>query len=277
MINSRHEKPSKGNPYQLTIKQHVFPKRMIERFCNPTSKLVDVIRKKEPCRLSLAPQAEIFCAMRQWDQRAETLIGESIENKFNDLVDEIIKNPFFTINEEDNKTINSFYSLVSARQDCKYKPHNDVKSGSKQKIGEYLDKDLQERLESQYTYFYRDTGLPSRMFNGLMIQKSIARFQILYENLKWHIAYLSYGEIVVPEMIDFFFIPITPNIFLTPQKGSNILRWTDCLALNYCINILCQRSTYFFSRNLNTCFGFNLSNPWAFHPYHLPISKPLKA
>lgn len=276
MIKSRHEKPSKGNPYQLTIKQHVFPKRMIERFSNPTTKLVDVIRKKDPRRLSLAPQAEIFCAMRQWDQRAEKIIGKPIEDKFNDLVDNITNNPFYEINGNDNETINSFYSLLSARQDCKYKPHNDIKSRSKKKIGTYLDKDLQERLESNYTLFYRDTGFPSRILNGLMIQKSIDHFKIRYGNLEWNIAYLSYGHIVVPEAIDFFFIPIAPNIFLTPRKGSKILGWADCMALNHCINILCQRSTYFFSRNLNTCFGFNLSDPWAFHPYHLPISKPLK-
>ncbi|MFT9410086.1 hypothetical protein [Acetobacter fabarum] len=276
MTDHRFEKPSKGNPYQLTIKQHVFPKRMIKRFSDLTTGRVDVIRKTGLKKLSLKPDAEIFCAMRQWDQRSEAILSHPIEKRFNELTSNIIENPFYIITEQDNKIINSFYALITSRQNCKYKPHKDLEFNSDTENSVEISKEKQELLESNYVYFRNKAGLPSRMFNGMMIQKNVDYFNIKYRNLNWNISYLSHGEIVVPEMIDFFFIPISPNMFLTPTPGGRILSFADCIALNQCINALCQRSTYFFARDLNKCFGFNLSDPWAFHPYHLPVSNPPK-
>ncbi|MGG6429434.1 hypothetical protein ACQ5TV_05565 [Acetobacter ghanensis] len=276
MANLEYEKPSKGNPYQLTIKQHVFPKRMIDRFTNEATKKVDVIRKKNLHRLSLGPKSEIFCAMRQWDQKSESIIGKSIEDRFSQLVTNIIENPFYSITDNDNKTINSFYALITARQNCKYKPHMDFKTPSGIEKSHNIDKVTQEKIESKNAFFLRETGFPSRFFNGFSIQRNIDYFTIHFGKLRWDICHLSHGEIVVPEMIDFFFIPISPNIFLTPAPSAKILNLTDCIALNQCINTLCQRSSYFFARDLTKCSGFNLSDPWAFHPYHLVISKPLQ-
>jgi hypothetical protein len=64
------EKTLPKNPNQLTVKQHVFPSRSIERFRNPNGRVsvYDILRRQIRLR---APNDILFCARRAWDQRAE--------------------------------------------------------------------------------------------------------------------------------------------------------------------------------------------------------------
>ena len=59
---------SKGNPHELTIDQHIFPKKSIDRFYNQDG-LLQVKRGNKIFNTNSGNDG-IFCAKRVWDQRA---------------------------------------------------------------------------------------------------------------------------------------------------------------------------------------------------------------
>lgn len=71
----KYEKTQKGNPHQLTINQHYFPARSIERFVRPDGR-VDVHYIKNSKNFQVKPNNPIFCARRAWDQRVESSLYE---------------------------------------------------------------------------------------------------------------------------------------------------------------------------------------------------------
>src|SRR5277367_3510248 len=75
------EKPQKGNPRRLTFWQHVFPAKSIERFAGHDGKIA-VRHRQADKEFKLAPENELFCAQRRWDQRAEAGYMKEIEDQF---------------------------------------------------------------------------------------------------------------------------------------------------------------------------------------------------
>src|SRR5580700_8963929 len=69
--NAKAERTRSRNPNSLTINQHVFPSKSIERFTNQSGNVSvhDLLRAKV---FSAKPQNAIFCARRAWDERTET-------------------------------------------------------------------------------------------------------------------------------------------------------------------------------------------------------------
>src|ERR1700730_17538642 len=83
------EKPRKGNPNRLTIKQHVLPAASIARFADAKGGVWvhDLIRGK---RRVTHRNDVIFCAQRAWDQRSESGFMKRIEDAFQSLAEMII-------------------------------------------------------------------------------------------------------------------------------------------------------------------------------------------
>lgn len=83
------EKPQKGNPHRITVNQHVFPRASIARFVNDNN-CVSVFYIPTGKAFIVAPDNELFCAKRAWDQRAEEGYMQRIERDFQKLVKDII-------------------------------------------------------------------------------------------------------------------------------------------------------------------------------------------
>ena len=81
-------KTQKGNPHQLTLRQHCFPKRSIDRFTNEDGK-VDVHLIRATKTVLLNSDNGIICAHRIWDERAESGFMKEIEDAYQDLADRV--------------------------------------------------------------------------------------------------------------------------------------------------------------------------------------------
>jgi hypothetical protein len=85
----RYEKPQKGNPHSLPIRQHVFPAASIARFTNDDG-VVDLYRLSTSQVRKATPDDDIFCAKRAWDARAEFGFMKQIEDEFQLLASKVI-------------------------------------------------------------------------------------------------------------------------------------------------------------------------------------------
>jgi hypothetical protein len=92
------------NPNSLTVDQHVFPSKSIERFTDQRGRVsvhelhrAQVIRAKKP-------DNAIFCARRAWDQRAEAGYMKRIEDDFQKIVGPIVEGKTQTLAPELNLT-----------------------------------------------------------------------------------------------------------------------------------------------------------------------------
>ncbi len=117
MSKKNYEKPQKGNPHGLTIDQHVFPKRSIERFAGQDGRVYVYLKSKQ-VYFQAAPGDVIFCAKRIWDQRAEYGYMREIEDKFQALAESIICGDLKEIDQQNTEILNDF--LVGILQECKY-------------------------------------------------------------------------------------------------------------------------------------------------------------
>lgn len=80
------EHTQKGNPHQLTLLQHIFPSKSIDRFCNGNG-VVDMYMFNHGKRRTAKPSDKFFCARRKWDERAEKGYGKDVEDEFQQVVD----------------------------------------------------------------------------------------------------------------------------------------------------------------------------------------------
>ena len=207
------EKTQKGNPYRLTIHQHVFPTRSIERFAG-VDRMVSVRRLATNKVLRVHPNNPMFSAIRIWDQRAEGGYMKGIENKFQGLATRIV-NGLDSITTAEHASISAFFALWHLRSHRKQQPEPDHYLNGL--VGEYLTKDQQEILEYKHCVFAvgKDAKVPGRMILGSMLQIRID--QIVHNTFRhkhWGILKAKSGHFLVPDIANLAVIPLSPTICL---------------------------------------------------------------
>jgi hypothetical protein len=110
----RYEKPQKGNPHSLPIRQHVFPTASIARFTNDQG-VVDLYRLSTSQVRKATPDDDIFCAKRAWDARAESGFMKQIEDGFQLLASKIIDGALTAISAAEKDAVDYFYALWKMR------------------------------------------------------------------------------------------------------------------------------------------------------------------
>ena len=106
----RYERPQRGNPHGLTIRQHLLPRKTIARFCG-SDRLVHVQLLQEARDIRLAPGNTMFCAMRAWDQKAEEVIGKSIEDRYQAIAGRLCDESLNSLATDMHGHITEMYSL----------------------------------------------------------------------------------------------------------------------------------------------------------------------
>jgi hypothetical protein len=95
----RAEKTRRRYPNRLTVNQHVFPAKSIERFTDQSGNvLVHDLRRAKV--FSAKPRNAIFCASRAWDERAEAGYMKRIEAEFQIIADTIVDGNNVTLSPE---------------------------------------------------------------------------------------------------------------------------------------------------------------------------------
>jgi hypothetical protein len=86
MARRRKPEPTqRGNPWQLTIGQHVHSRWCISQFADENG-LVSVLRRGQSKPFPAKPENQIFCAQRAWDETLERGLLAKVEHAFHTTV-----------------------------------------------------------------------------------------------------------------------------------------------------------------------------------------------
>ncbi|CRL47619.1 hypothetical protein [Pseudomonas sp. URMO17WK12:I11] len=243
------EATQKGNPHKLTINQHVFPKKGIDRFSDENG-LVQLCRKEGAKVIRVSSTNSLFCAQRVWDQGTEAGIGKSIEDRFQALVDSILSGFTRVIGCFEKTVVEDFFSLWRTRQKLRAEGLDDFRLEGIE--GDSLTKDEQEILERQHVMFCRDGVMPGRFAARMHVFGYMNTFRHDNQHMQWGIARAGEGEFIVPDCFqDMMIVPISPKLMIVADQPNSTLTRSEVAVIN---QTAIDRSTdYFFARSLSEC------------------------
>ena len=248
-----YEKPQKGNPHRLTVKQHMFPARSIARFVSDDD-TVAVFLVSQSKIFRTTPDDQIFCARRVWDERAETTYMKSIEDNFQQLAESIIAGTTREFSEEQKQIINDFYALWNIRAHWKDQPISDQPlSTDVTGLSYYASKDEQELLEKNHiSVIEPDHSIPGRMITGVKMQQNLFLCRRQLADAQWGVLRASQGEFLVPDNFsNARIVPLTPKLCLYSPSSNDVIRESEVLQINQ-LAVASSREWYF-AQDLSNC------------------------
>jgi hypothetical protein len=255
--NMGFEATQKGNPHKLTINQHVFPRKGIDRFSNDKG-LVQLCIKDVAKVIRVSSKNSLFCAKRVWDQGTEAGMGKAIEDRFQALVDSILVGHTSAIGYFEKAVVEDFFSLWRTRQKFRAEGLDDFKLEGIE--GNFLTKDEQEILERRHVMFCRDGVWPGRFAARIHVFGYMNTFRHDNQQVQWGIVRAGEGEFIVPDCFqDMMIVPISPKLLIVADQPNSTLTRSEVAVIN---QTAIDRSTdYFFARSLSECPVYRDSPP----------------
>ncbi|TBC95139.1 hypothetical protein ELH26_14415 [Rhizobium leguminosarum] len=249
-LRTKAEPVQPGNPHRLTVRQHVFPRKSIQRFANDRDfvDLVDGLRKTiRPAKAG----DKIFCADRAWDERTEAGFMKSAEDNFQALADEIAEGRNAPLTAEENFAVSMFYSMWHVRSRQRELPDQFLKFHGV--TGQALTKNEHEILEVRGALAFRHDGsVAARHLNGLQIQLKASKIASKrLKDVRWGIIRAFSGEFCVPDVPVQIVIPVTPSVCLVENAASGTISAENVAAINRGAVFTSQK--YFFARDVKGC------------------------
>lgn len=244
------EPTTRGNPQNLTIDQHVFPRSAITRFANGTGR-VETQSLRAPSSRMRVPTEKIFCASRAWDQAAETYRTVGYEEPYRKLADAIASGKVASLSAEQHQVVTLFHALWGARSRARHASTEDVqiKAVAPERT---LSKEQEETLEAKGVMFMRGTSFPRRFMNGAQIMRWIDDAYDRNRGARWGILHSKRAEFLVPDnTVGLGWIPVTPNIGLAQENGDLDIPDHEVARVNRTALGLVRE--YYFGRNLANC------------------------
>ena len=246
----RNLKPQRGNPHQLTVKQHFFPKKSIERFTDQSG-VVQVYLIGEGKVKTLKADNPIFCAQRVWDQRSENTCKQEIEDPYQELADSIAEGPVKRcLRESEQQVVSKMYALWNIRWHWSKQQIADQIIKGVEGVAVKYSVDHQELLEKNHiTPIRSDASISKHHITGVQIQRNLIAACKELENTVWGIFKCRGGQLVVPDNCGkTLYLPVTPEICLTNFEGNRVATEQEFSAIN---ERLKQNSeTYYFANQL---------------------------
>lgn len=244
---TRSEKTTSRNPEMLTIKQHIFPAKSIERFYNSRGcvSVYDIIRNKK--RETKASDI-IFCSDRGWSHGIEKEMIK-IENEFQGLCEKIISDERYVFTVEDKLHADRMHALWFIRSQFRHLETQEYFLNGVS--GKNLTKAEEEKLEKKGFYFVRSGGgIPSRFVNGIQLMLMVGKKSKEYEKKvqKWSVIKSINETFIVPDVPFLGIIPITPNIAIISNHDGGYVEDENLLDINK--DIIKRSVDYFFSKDL---------------------------
>lgn len=239
------ERPVKGNPHQFVLNQHFHTAHSIGKFHGSDEKL-DVYIKETGEIERKNKRSSVFCAKRNWDQKAEVGLMADIEKSFHDEINNI--KPFYSRN---HSAISEYFMLWRIRHNFHISRKEDVVLNGIWGAG--LTKEKEEVLESKGILFVRDGGLvPARFMTGIQVLVQLDHQRSGVKDLKWGLLKARDGEFIVADCYyDMTFIPISPNLaFCAGYQDMEIDRASVANANKLSIEMA---SEFYFAKDLSQC------------------------
>lgn len=250
MPRGKTEKTRRGNPNQLTCKQHVFPARSIERFAGEDGRVsVHDLRTGRDWRPK--PRDNLFCARRAWDQRAETGYMKGIEDGFQTVADAVIKGQTSLSTPEQKQAVEAMFALWYMRGRYRELAAQEIKLNGI--AGDCLTKEQEENLEVKGYLFARSGGqMPARQLNGLWLQRRIDGFRSDLSSIdRWGVIAPESGEFIVADVPSHGIMPLTPKLALVASSPDGMISVENLALINRAS--MADSQQYFFARDLSEC------------------------
>ena len=248
----KYEKTQKGNPHQLTVNQHCFPARSIERFVQ-TNGLVDVLRIENSKNFRVKPGNPLFCARRAWDQRAESSFMKPIEDVYQELAERVINDKVLQLSKADQTAITDMYALWNIRWSWSQKPIKNQRIDGAVRLECELSMDDQESLEKAgISAIGPDFAISGRSITGVKIQLNFFELRKNLQDAHWGILKSKKGEFVVPDnSCSSYMLPVAPQICLFSPSENREISKTELAAIN--AQSIQDSTEYYFARDLSKC------------------------
>lgn len=247
-IDVKYIRAMKNN---VVYKQHIFPKRCLDRFC-ADSETISVKLLKQRKSIKLRPSNRLFCApeKRTWSQKAEVIYGKITEDKFQEVVEGSLENDCYEMSESDSRKITDFYALWLNRCDS---IDIDFESQNGDYTPSVTTKDEKEYYEKLAIDFADERGtLSARSMRSAFIIGGIMHFLDRYSDLRWFMSKSLHVEFVVPDNPGGkFFIPISPNRCFVAEKSWPILSADQCRYANAAM--IFGAKNYYCARDFSRC------------------------
>lgn len=247
----RAERTRPRNPNSLTVNQHVFPSKSIERFTDQRGR-VSVHELHRAAVICAKPDNAIFCARRAWDERAETGYMKRTEDDFQRTVGPIVDGKAQTLASELKAAIDRMYALWYMRS-----RHRDLESQEIQLngiAGYDLTKEQEENLEKNGYMFARKGGrMPARQLNGVELQLRIDNYALALAAsvTRWGVISAQSGEFIVPDVPSHGIIPLTPRLALVNSAPDGMIIERNVAEINRSMRATSR--DYFFARDFSSC------------------------
>lgn len=247
----KYEPTLPKNPYQLTIRQHVFPRSAIQRFADEEGS-VEVHLFEGDKRFRVKPTNAVFCAHRVWDQAAETLQSEPIEGPYAALADQIASGQVETLTPAMDRVVSAFFLLWNHRHGAMAKLSNEDVTLTSMPEEFALTKEQEEILEKKGVMFVRGNKFPSRFLNRLTIQRENDRGMLKMADTKWGVLRAAQGEFLVPDnTAELGVVPVSPTLCLAAGLPDGVL--SQCQVGHVNSQLRAGARSYLFARNLAMC------------------------
>lgn len=217
-MTRNYERTQRNNPHQLTIRQHCFPQKSIERFANREGR-VHVYLIEHNKTVPLKPKDDNFCAFRTWDQRAEDGFMREIEDKYQGLADKIAEGKIHRrLTPEEENVVTDMYLLWNLRWYRNKYPIEDQEIKGASGVTHEYSTDDQELLEKKgFCVIRPDLSISGRHLTGSQIQMNIFKER---KRIGWGILKSWGAEFIVPDNAGGReILPVTPNICLINRVG----------------------------------------------------------
>jgi len=209
-----YEATQKGNPNRITVDQHVFPRRSVERFYGTRGGVDLYLSKQQKCIRALAKH-DVFCAKRAWIHRVESGFMADIERRYQEVAESIAQGHKTTIPASDYQAITDMFALWRVRwywQD-RDRPDQTLKMHKPERS---LSRDMQEKMEKAGVLFTRPDGaFPVRQVVGVRIHLDQEELAHQMAGRAWGVVRAEQGQFVVPDTygIDAI-LPLSPTVVL---------------------------------------------------------------
>jgi hypothetical protein len=246
------ERTRPRNPNSLTVDQHVFPSKSIERFTDQRGRVsvhelhrAQVIRAKKP-------DNAIFCARRAWDQRAEAGYMKRIEDDFQKIVGPIVEGKTQTLASELKASVDRMYALWYMRSRYRELESQEIQLNGI--AGDDLTKEQEENLEKNGYLFTRKSGrIPARQLNGLELQLRIDSYarELAGSVTRWGVISTQSGEFIVPDVPSHCIIPLTPRLALVSSAPDGMIVERNVAEIHRAMRATSR--DYVFARDFSSC------------------------
>jgi len=251
---SRHEKPLAQNPNEISVNQHIIPKKHILEW-STNGKLVTVCDISVGEKKRLAASAPYFCAMRLWDQGTEVKMLGANERNYQEQFQLLKEKQPFTNQEH----ILEYYVMLCVRTLVADKERPDYPSTMTNLSYEPTKSEL-EKNELDVQNGGRFIMSNSNESSQHMARQVVADFMReafikWYQDLKkeqWKVFHSKEKSFILPDSLyknfqrNLHILPVCPNYVLITETTYKHLMKNNCLDVDFINKSLFENAIKFY-------------------------------